>query len=399
MVQVIQGPGTFGSQLAKALGGGFGQGLSQASQFGLEQMAEQAKINRRQKMIEQIEGLGGKKPEMGDRENAFRQLMGNASSQNMQGRGELADEGEFTERGSQQRQSDIASQLWGREDESQMSQGNNRTEEDPFRKAKAYAGVGEHDLSRVASDEARMQEKRRMAQEEREFLPKKHFIEHESKRNSEFLDKIHRTEEEIPNTEFNIKMLEDAALNAGKWAAFRDTMAEKTGFEGFRSAAGAELQSAIKNYFLSDLSSIKGGRPNQLIEKQLLDAYPKAGRDAIANQKVIAGMKMKESLQKLQMQVANDLKDKFIESKGYLPTNFEDMVKKEVRSKAGEIEKMAIKNLDHLSKIERERDKIMRSYVKSGERLMMSPEGDPFAVPSKEVDNYRDKGYIPLDKK
>lgn len=396
MVQVIDAPGGFGQQLAKQLGAGLGSGLSQASQLGLQHMMEQMKMDRRQKLIDQIEGVRGKMPSRDEQENQYLQLLGQMPS----------DEGEFTEGGSQRRESDIASQLWGRETGDQESPNfgsnsinGNRQEEDPFRKSRSYAAIGEHDLSRVASEEAKLLEKRKMAQEEREFLPKKHFIEHEAKRTSEFIDKIHRTEEELPNTEFNIRMLEDAAMDAGKWAAFRDQLAEKTGYEGFRSASGAELQSAIKNYFLSDLSTIKGGRPNQLIEKQLLDAYPKAGRDPISNQKVILGMKMKESIQRLQTDTANELKDKFLEKNGYLPSNFEDMVKKIVRSKVGDIEKTAIKSLDNLSKIEKQRDKLFRSQLKSGEYLMMSPEGEPFAVPFKEVSKYREEGYIPLGSK
>jgi hypothetical protein len=52
-----------------------------------------------------------------------------------------------------------------------------------------------------------------------------------------------------------------------------------------------------------------------------------------------------------------------------------------------------------MSKIEETRDKIFRGNLKAGEVLMMDDQGQPFAVPKKEVSAYREQGYIPLGEK
>ena len=77
------------------------------------------------------------------------------------------------------------------------------------------------------------------------------------KSNFDFLKSIKKIENDIPNTEYSLSMIEDALGDANKWAAAKDWLAEKSGFVGFRSAPGAELDSAIKTHFLSDLASIQ----------------------------------------------------------------------------------------------------------------------------------------------
>jgi hypothetical protein len=259
--------------------------------------------------------------------------------------------------------------------------------------------MGQHDLANTIIKGAEFQEKRASEQREREFLPQKEYIEHAAKRNTAFLDSVDQIEKDMPTTEFSLAMMEDALHNADKWAAFKDRIAEATGFPGFKSAAGTELDSAIKSYFLGDLSSIKGGRPNIFIEKQLRDAYPRAGQDPISNQKILLGMKMKEDISRKLIEKTRELEDKYISEKKHLPSRFEQVVKKEVRPEIEEIEQKAIKTLRSLSKIEENRDAIFRSKLKSGEILMMSPDGSPFAIPKKEMDAYRAQGYIPLGKK
>ena len=162
-----------------------------------------------------------------------------------------------------------------------------KIEEDPFAEAERAAAVGLPEYARIATEKGKIAEKRKMAREEREFLPKKEYIEHAAKQNTQYLDKIKQISDDLPNTQFSLAMIEDALGDADKWAAAKDWMGNRTGFPGFRSAAGVELDSAVKNYFLGDLSSIKGGRPNIFLEKQIRDAYMKAGQDPISNQKIL----------------------------------------------------------------------------------------------------------------
>lgn len=230
-------------------------------------------------------------------------------------------------------------------------------------------------------------------------IPQQEYYKHAAKENAAFLDEVGNIEKDLPNTSLALAGIEDALGSADKWAAARDIIADKTGFEGARSASGAELDSFIKNYFLGDLTSIKGGRPNVFIEKQIRDAYPKAGRDPIANQKVALGMKMKEELNRLLVDETRGLEKTYIENQDFLPPNFKAKVRESIKGKATEIEKKYIDTLHHISKIEEQRDKIFRKYVKPGEVLMMDEEGNPFAVPKKEVNDYKARNFIPLGEK
>ena len=243
------------------------------------------------------------------------------------------------------------------------------------------------------------QQKKEATESERGFIPQKEYMEYSSKRNAEFLNKVDQISNDLPNTQYSIAMIEDALGNADKWAAAKDLLAEKTGYAGLRSAPGAELDSAIKNYFLGDLGSIKGGRINQFLEKQVRDAYMKAGQDPISNQKILLGMKMKENINRIMVDKSQELEEKFLNEKGYLPSNFQQIVKKEIKSEVDDFEKETIKQLHNLSKIEENRDKIYRSHVKPGETLMMSATGEPFAVKNKDVTKFREQGFIPLGKK
>jgi hypothetical protein len=370
---------SFGTQLARGLGAGLGAGVSQASQLAAQLGLEKYKQQQRQNLIQQIEG-GVSRPSKPPSDEEFLSLLPKIE--------------ENIGRELTPKDLDAIYKNWNQFQVEQTGM-----QADPFAKAKAYAAAGEHELARLETERAKLGEKERIARGEREFLPQKEYIQHASKKNIEYLDKIDQLEADMPTTEFAVGMIEDALGNADKWAAVRDRLAEVTQFPGFRSAAGTELDSAIKNYFLGDLSSIKGGRANQFLEKQIRDAYPKAGQDPISNQKILLGMRLKEKIARLKVEKTRELEQKFIEKQGYLPTDFKTMVNKTLIPEVEKIEKDAINTLHNMSKIQESRDKIFRAYLNPGETLMMDQEGNPFAVKKSEVSMYREQGYIPMGEK
>lgn len=393
MVQILPEVPSFGTQLARGLGSGISSGISQSVQFAQQMALEKYKKKQRHELVDYIENQG-KQPSQ-QRQQPFNQqsfdkefIEALPNIEQALGRELIPEEID--------KLYSHAQQLRG----SGMQQpGQQMQEEDPFRKSKAYAVAGEHELARVETERAKTQEKRRIAEEEREFLPKKEYIQHAAKENIAFLDDISQIEKDLPTTEFSLAMVEDSLGNANKWSAFKDMLAEKSGFAGFRSASGAELDSGIKNYFLGDLTSIKGGRANQFLEKQIRDAYPKAGQDPISNQKIQIGMKMKEQINRLKVEKTRELESQFLDKQGYLPSGFKSLVNKSIKSEVEKIEKQAIDTLHNMTKIQEERDKIFRKYLNPGEVLMMDQKGDSFAVPKKEESFYREQGYIPLGKK
>lgn len=261
---------------------------------------------------------------------------------------------------------------------------------DYFSKAKAAISAGlPKEAVDIFSEEGKHE--RKMAE-----LPKQEYIKSEYKSLPKFLEGIEATEDKIPMADVSIQLAEEAIEDPGKWAAFRDFLADKSGYEGFRSGKGAELTSAIKQYFLGDLSSIKGGRPNQLIEQQLLDAYPRIGRDPISNQKILVGMKMQQDIAKEKVRVARELEEKYLANKGFLPPGFQSIVKRSMKPAVEKIEKDTVKRLGALSKFQKEYERIAKGHLQKGEVLMLSPEGDYEAIPHAQMKQAKESGYIKL---
>jgi hypothetical protein len=261
---------------------------------------------------------------------------------------------------------------------------------DPFKKTKAAIAAR---MPKEVIDLFKSQEELALKEAQ---LPKQEYIKSEYKSLPKFMEGIEATEDKLPINDMAIKIAEEAIEDPSKWAAFRDLLADKSGYEGFRSARGAELTSAIKQYFLGDLASIKGGRPNQLIEQQLLDAYPKIGRDPIANQKILQGMKLSNELASEKVRLARDLEEKYLAKQGFLPPGFQSIVKKQLRPIADKLEKDTIKRLTSLSKFQKEYEKMATKQLKSGEVLMLSPDGDYEAIDKKRMQEAKDQGYIKL---
>lgn len=208
--------------------------------------------------------------------------------------------------------------------------------------------------------------------------------------------RIQNIRNELPNTEFSLQMAEDAIEGATSWDGYADWLAQTTGLEGFRTRKGAELQSAIKQYFLGDLSSIKGGRPNQLIERQLLDAYPKMGRDPIANRKILLGMQAKESISRAMAEEWGKLEDKYFKKGRSLPANAEYILRKRLEPIAERIQKKTLMNMDRLNKLGTREYNRMRKNLKSNEFLMLNAEGEIYAVPKSQINEYKEKDWIKI---
>jgi len=400
-VQFINRPRpTFGEQIASGLQQGVQTGSKFAEQFlehGLSQKSKNAEYARKLQGLENLK----KSPyweKASDLEKAIleREIVGDVSAQTSKSLINLQRESQ----GRNWTQARIDELRGGRtaprEDNNSVFGGQQRVD-----------GLDQQlqELSLLATmpgpegEFAKSEYQRLLKEKEVQNIPRQEYYKHAATQNAAFLDRISQIERDRPNTEFALAGIEDALGDAGKWSAFQDTIADRTGYEGARSAAGAELDSFIKNYFLGDLSSIKGGRPNVFIEKQLRDAYPKAGRDPVANAKTVVGMRMKEDINKAYVDRSRELEEFYVNKQGSLPSNFEAIVNKSLKDQVESIEKQAIDILHHMSSIEKQRDTIYRKYLKPGEILMMDSSGQPFAVPQKEESAYKEQGYFSLGKK
>lgn len=144
MAQILPENPSFGTQFARNISSGLSAGISQGTQFAQQIGLEKFKNAQRQKQLAEIEGLGGGQGNGGSQEDLNRKFT------------EALPDIERTL--GRELTPDDLNQLYSHAQKLHGMEGHQQ-EQDPFMKAKKYAAIGEHDLSRVASEEAKQQRK------------------------------------------------------------------------------------------------------------------------------------------------------------------------------------------------------------------------------------------------
>lgn len=86
----------------------------------------------------------------------------------------------------------------------------------------------------------------------------------------------------LPSEEASLEMMRDSLINGDQSFFSGNNLAEKTGLEWFRDAAGGQFKTGSKTFLINNISKF-GARPNQYIEQQMADALAKVGRSRAAN--------------------------------------------------------------------------------------------------------------------
>jgi hypothetical protein len=191
---------------------------------------------------------------------------------------------------------------------------------------------------------------------------------------------LQQSRKNIPLQEQAIEDIKNAAPEVGALDYFADV----TGFEPLRSAEGAKLKTAIKDFFLSDLTRV-GARPNQWIEQQLADALPKLGRSPEANLITAAGMKFKVDLAKKRIELIDDLSDQDREKYGFVKGNIDSRANALMKPFVEQRKKDLI---DEITKIKSD------NKVEKGFTRMKNPEtGETYDILEKNVKEAKKAGW------
>lgn len=130
-------------------------------------------------------------------------------------------------------------------------------------------------------------------------------------RSQEYMKKVDKVREGIPRKEMALDTIRTAVSNRSKPEFFSDVLAQITGNDTLRSKSGAQLASATKEFFLSDLSSLPGVRPNQFLEKALASAFTNPALKDSANELLLVGMQANVDLDKARMDIINKLEEQY----------------------------------------------------------------------------------------
>jgi hypothetical protein len=395
MVQVI-GPGVQRQSFMQRLGAGIVPGLEMAKQVMGDLEQKQLMKHQQQVIAQQFPELAGLSPEM--------QKVGFAEKMKQQGKQSML-----------QQKQDYLSQLFGGQGQGQQQgmgdelsqvgqlqqggQGNGQgldptklTDEDIARATAMDPNLGralghakdvalrerssgeKRSFEREKFEYGKISEKEKMARSEAEAITKPLMLE------------LQQARKNIPLQEQAIEDIKMASPEVGA----RDYLADVTGFEPLRTAEGAKLKTAIKDYFLSDLTRV-GARPNQWVEQQLLDALPKIGRSTEANLITAEGLKFKLDLAKKRVDIIDELAAKDTEKHGYVKSDIDSRASKLLKPVVEQQKKEIIDNITAIKK----KYKSLGKEEKAGKYItIMSPQGELLEILPSDLKEAEEHGYI-----
>ena len=332
MVTIIPKVSGFSERIGTALGGGIQQGMAKAQEFIEQMQLEKFKQEQRKKLIEEVES--------------------GQSDENQQ---------KFQEEGMQNEA---------------LSKGNElQRGSDPLAKAKKYAAMGEHELARTATEEAKMERKSETEKQGRHYEIAKKSLEHAGE--------LART---LPQKEAALESMKDAIKSNNLSYFSPDNIAELTGIDAFRSPEGAAFKTASKEFFLGNTLRVGAKGLNQWFEKQVLEMGPKIGRSTPANLAVTEMLDMEMDIQKKEIELTNRIADE-MESKpgGFIKRDLPQKIQTELSKYAIQRQKEA------KSAIEEIKDRY-EPVNKSG-HLMRDPSGALRRVNAKDFKAAKQAGY------
>ena len=163
----------------------------------------------------------------------------------------------------------------------------------------------------------------------------------------------------IPLQEQAIEDIQNAAADVNG----QDYIADVLGFEPMRTAEGAKLKTAIKDFFLSDLSRA-GARPNMFIEMQLADALPRVGRSADANLITAEGLKFKVDLAKKRIELIDDISESDRKKYGYVKADVDSRASKLMKPFVEQRKKELEENIRSIKNTYKDNETVPRGYVR-----------------------------------
>lgn len=352
MAQILPENPSFASQFARNLASGLSQGIGQGSQLINQALLQRQQQQARQNLLRQIEGTPEPFP------SQFADQIGNVIDQY---------ESQIGKKLSPEQREMVGDKL------KQLGFPEGQYAEDDFAKARKYAELGEHDLSRVASEEAKIKEKRRMSRE----------AGHEEIAKLGLKSAAERAEA-LPQKEVALENMIDSIANKDMSFWTLDNLAEITGIEGLRSPESAAFKTSAKEFFLGGIKRA-GGRPNQWVEQQILDMLPKIGRSQEANLVVTEALKTELDLEKKQIELTNEIADQMERKYGYVRRDLTEQVRK----------KMAPYAMEKQKELQQQMKDIKERYqpkTKEG-MLMYDPAGNLRRVSSADLKEARKAGY------
>jgi hypothetical protein len=361
MVLLLPENPSFGTQIARGLGGGFSKGLSKASDFGAqiamqkskskqdllnELSVQQYKDAQRRKMLADIEGIPFE-----DDQSEMTQTLEQAVPAIEEKLGFKLMPEQVKAIG-QQLQMGQSSRVSSEEGVSPRA--SREVPKDPYLKAKKYAAIGEKPLADIAAKEAERGFK--------EFESERGYHTGFSKTAEENVAKLR---ESIPRKEMALSLARNA-IEAGDLSFFsKDKLADITGIDAFRTAKGAQLITASKENLLSNMSRTSARAQNLWFEQRLNSMFPKIGQSDEANLTIQEMLDGELAMDKLYQTEFDRMARKDEEQLGYVRKDIDRRVREEVKPLEKQIFSRTMFRLRELEEQEQGLEKIQKQVGKN----------------------------------
>jgi hypothetical protein len=181
----------------------------------------------------------------------------------------------------------------------------------------------------------------------------------------------------------------DDALASGKTGGLdMNFWAEVTGVNAFRTAEGAQLKSAGKNYFLRSLSQV-GARPNQFLEKTLESAMVNVTNPVEANRVISAANRFALDTEEKRVELIEQYSEEERAKKGYVTPQIEDRATKALKPYVMQRQKELIGEVKDIKAGAAAKG----ANLGIDEVAMRSPDGEAFAVPKSDLKKLQKAGW------
>ncbi len=370
MVQFLPRPKSFGEQLGAGLGGGISQGLSAGLGHKMEMELERKKLQQRKQLVDEFrksKSQPGNFAPLGEDEKkkAFLDILPQLEQQKVKQFGDTLSQ-------------DEVEQIWNNMDQlhemMQPQQQRQVEEEDPFREAEELELLGETGLSKIATEKAKISEKKAESLRGRHWEIAKKALE----KNAELA-------QTLPQKEMALEGMIDS-IESGNLGFFSlDNLAELTGIEGLRSPEGAKFKAESKEFLMGNLSRVGAKGLNQWLEKQVNQMSPQIGRSKEANLVVAEFLKAESALQKRQIETTNRIAEDYEKKYGDFPIDLAQRASKELHPFAVQLQK------DLKESIEGIKERYQK--VNPSGHLMRHPNGSLRRVSIKDYKAAKKAGY------
>lgn len=170
---------------------------------------------------------------------------------------------------------------------------------------------------------SRAEEKKALARSEETQRAEK--VKIAGQRSTKVLERADTLREALPQKENALRFMTEAIQEGDVGFFSPNNLAELTGVEAFRTAKGAQLITAGKEFFLGSIARA-GPRPNIFIEKQIAKMMPMIGRTREANLTASALLGADLDIEKERVRITDEVEQEYLDRQGYVPGNIGALV-------------------------------------------------------------------------